>query len=118
MPNAQRLDCQQVVRRGSSVDHDRRTPDVRIAEINGKLDVLNQDFKDFKDEIRAWASRHESWAYSERAEFIRRIRILEAFVEQVNTPVKVIGWSLAVVLTAMLGGVGLRCWKWLEGHFS
>ena len=84
-------------------DEHRRTGDQIAARTEQKLD-------DFIDRYE----RDQQLSLEWRKSFCERLEPLEDMAKKVKTPLQAIG----VMLMALLGGIGLSVWKWVENHWK
>lgn len=88
-------------------DHmENRKSDVIAARTEEKLDGFIERYERDRVESSTWRLMMES-----------RTKINEAFIDKVDTPLKVLLWCIAAIAASVFGAVGLGLWHWLQKHW-
>jgi hypothetical protein len=87
-------------------DEARRQNDIAVARMEQKLDdALNQ------------LRQHITWSEAYKTDHNERLRKLEAIMNQIERPVKAVGWTVTILATGGLLYIGQDIIQWFQRHF-
>lgn len=92
----------------------KRQSDLLIGELIGKFEAFYAQQVQ-RDKIQ---ERRDCEAQAWREKFDQRLKPLETLVDRLDTPMKAALWALGLVATAILTGMGVALWRWLERHWQ
>lgn len=75
---------------------------------------VRQQLHDFIAESRRWMTEHDQSAADFRKEIMEQIKDLNGWRHQVNTPVKILSWVVAIFVSGILANLGVRAVKFFD----